>query len=322
MYRTALQINTAIQKAENIVLVPHPNPDGDALGSVAAFMQYLRTIGKNHMAFCITMVTPKLKFLPHADYITSDEKLWHSLNPDLIIVFDSGDLRYAGIEHLVKKSKATIINFDHHATNEYFGKHNMVSTQASSTTEMLYYYFSYNKIDIDPDMATCLLTGLMTDTDNFTNGATTSDSMSIASKLIHRGGNANLIRGSIFKDKSVKTLKLWGVVLSRLEKHEELDIVHTYVTLKDLQDFNVLEEETEGLANFMNNLKDGRATIMLKEIPGNKIKGSFRTTYDHTDVSLWAKALGGGGHKKAAGFTVDGPVDVAIKFVLTTIKNL
>ncbi|MBI5728549.1 MAG: DHH family phosphoesterase [Candidatus Magasanikbacteria bacterium] len=323
MHRTAKQIYQAIQRAEHLLLVPHPNPDGDALGSVAALMQWLRLLDKRHLTFCVTPISPKLRYLPHVEYITNDREVWRAFNFDTVIVVDSGDLRYAGIaDHLANLSaRPTIINIDHHATNEHFGVYNLVDTAASSTTEVLYRFFRTNDVMIDPYIATCLLTGVMTDTDHFTNAATSAHSLAVASELIKRGGDMSLIRGAVFFDKTIATLKLWGGALARLQKHDELDIVYTHVTQNDLQTHRVEDSEVEGLANFMNNLNDGRAALILKELSNGNLKGSFRTTKNDVDVSAWAKALGGGGHKKAAGFTVPGPVEIALQNVFAKIQE-
>jgi bifunctional oligoribonuclease and PAP phosphatase NrnA len=323
MHRVARQIYHSINQANNIVLVPHPNPDGDALGSVTAFVQYLRSINKPHITYCATPSTPKLSFLPHSQNITNDFNEVKKTNPDLIIIFDSGDLRYAGIDEHVKSlvPAPTIINIDHHNTNEHYGTYNMVIPTASSTTEILYHFFRFNNISLNKEIANCLLTGLMTDTDNFSNGATSAKSLAIASKLIHLGADTNLIKHWIFKDLSLNALKLWGMVLSRLDHDKKTDIVHTYLLQTDLNKYNVSDDETEGIANFMNSLSDGKATLVLKEIEGNMVKGSFRTTRNDVDVSVWAKSLDGGGHKKAAGFTVSGPIKSALSKVLSTIMT-
>lgn len=310
--------------AEKIILVPHQNPDGDTLGSVNAFIQWLRRIDKAHVAYCKTGISPKLKYLPYIDLVTQDESVWTDPDVDMVIVFDSGDLRYAGVaEQIVNlPKKPIIINFDHHNTNEFFGHENMVNTTESSTTAVLYHFFMYNKIDIDATMATCLLTGLITDTDHFTNAATSTTSLLIGSKLMKRGGNVDIIKQWILKDKTVKGLQLWGTTLSRLVHHKNLDIVYTYVTQEDLKKHHVNESEVEGIANFLNNLNEGRAGMILKEMPDGKIKGSFRTTRDDTDVSRYAKHFGGGGHKKAAGFTVEGPIQDAIQFIISSLLTL
>lgn len=324
MKTVAKHIYNRIMAAEKIILVPHQNPDGDTLGSVTAFIEWLSRINKAHAAYCKTSISPKLQYLPHIEKVMQDTSIWTDPLVDLIIVFDSGDLRYAGVDDQIVKlpKKPIIINFDHHNTNEFFGDENMVNTQESSTTAVLYHFFMHNKIDIDATMATCLLTGLITDTDHFTNAATSTTSLLIGSKLMQRGGNVDIIKQWILKDKTVKGLQLWGTTLSRLVHHKHLDIVYTYVTQEDLKKHHVNEAEVEGIANFLNNLNEGRAGMILKELPDGKIKGSFRTTRDDTDVSRYAKHFGGGGHKKAAGFTVEGPIQDAITYIINALLTL
>ena len=167
-----------------------------------------------------------------------------------------------------------------------------------------------------------LLTGLITDTDNFSNGATNQECLKIASELIHRGANFNMIKAWFLKNKSITTLKLWGIALSRLNKHEKHDIVHTHITRDDLTESGANEEETDGIANFLNNVGEGRAAILLKETSDGKIKGSLRTTKDDLDVGAIAKALGGGGHKKASGFTMDGTIESVLVRIGEEVEKL
>jgi len=112
-------------------------------------------------------------------------------------------------------------------------------------------------------------------------------------------------------------LRLWGAVLSRLKKMEQAEITYTYITQADLKQYEVSESESEGLANFLNNLDYEGACPILKETAEGKYKGSFRTTHDNMDMASWAKRLGGGGHRKAAGFTADGPLEELLKKILT-----
>ncbi len=325
MHHIARQIYAAIQKAKNIVLIPHANPDGDALGSVTAALGYLISIGKSPRAFCATGIGHHYRYLAYLDLITSDPSIWKQETFDLIIVFDSGDLRYAGVaDHIDSLSpKPMIINIDHHATNEQYGAINMVDAKASSTAEVLHRFFRYNQIPVDRRMATSILTGLMTDTDNFTNAATSPSSLSIASDMIIKGADVAAIRSHIFKNKSLAALKLWGIALMRLEKNEVLKIAYTYLTQKDVRETHAGENDIEGIANFLSNLNniDSLVSMILKELPDGRFKGSFRTTRNDIDVSAWAKALGSGGHKKAAGFSVEGPIIEAFTKIWSEIKN-
>ncbi|MFH1286550.1 MAG: bifunctional oligoribonuclease/PAP phosphatase NrnA [Candidatus Magasanikbacteria bacterium] len=322
--RTSKQIFNTILRAKKILLVPHQNPDGDALGSVTAMMQFLRTLEKPHTAYCKTDISERLRFLPHADYISQDDEIWNDTNIDVIMVFDSGDLEYAGVREQIEnlKHKPTIINIDHHKRNDHFGDLNLVLPHAPSTTSILFQFFAHNEIHVDQSIATCLLTGLVTDTDNFTNAATTAQSLTIGSDLISRGANLHLIKGWTLKDKTIAGLKLWGIVMQRLDRHEELDIVFTYVTQEDIRSQTVTESEIEGFANFLNTLEDGKAGMILKEHDDGSIKGSFRTNRDDVDVSSFAKLFGGGGHQKAAGFTISGPMEQAIPKIFNDIEKM
>lgn len=322
--RIAKQIYNEIQKAEHILLVPHQDPDGDALGSATALMHYLKNIDKDHTIFCSTGAESKLHFLPYVEELTTEEAIWEESYFDLVIVLDSGDLKYAGIDEYIKnlKHKPKIVNIDHHDQNTEFGDLNLVIPSAASTTQILYRFFTLNNIQIDTYLATCLLTGILTDTDNFTNAATTVASLEIAGNLVKKGGKINLIKQIMFQDKSVSALKLWGQALSRLSKHDEHEIVYTYLTQDDLKDYNVKEEETKGIANFMNSLDEGKAALILKERSDGNVKGSFRTTRDDIDVSELAQALGGGGHKKASGFQSNSDIEKTLEKVWKTIEEI
>ncbi|PIZ95405.1 MAG: hypothetical protein COX81_00870 [Candidatus Magasanikbacteria bacterium CG_4_10_14_0_2_um_filter_37_12] len=320
-HRTAKHIHDHIRNSRKIVLVSHQNPDGDTLGSAGAMIQYLENIGKPYYAFCSTEISPKLKFIPNTEKITSNENIWADSKIDTIFVMDSGDLNYAGVDKFVEKinQPVTIINVDHHSTNTHYGKHNLVIGTSSSTTEILYKFFIYNNIKIDRHIATALLTGLITDTGHFTNSATKSSSLHIAEKLLLKGANISLINKHTAKDKTLPCLKLWGVAFGRMEQHKDLNIVHTYITKQDVEECQATKDDIEGIANFLNTLQDGRAGMVLREQDDNVWKGSFRTTSDDTDVSAFAKLFGGGGHVKAAGFSVEGSIEKVLEKIFRKI---
>jgi len=317
MQHIARKIHKHLLAAEKVVIIPHQNPDGDAIGAATAVKEYLTELGKEATIFCITPVTPKLHFVPHSTTVTSDEAIFEDDSVHAIIILDSGDLRYAGVDHLVKNHPAKIINIDHHATNEQYGHFNLVDSKASSTCELIFHFFNHNNISLNQNMATSLLTGLTTDTGNFTNAATTASALLVGGELIRAGANFNQVIAGTTRNKSMGTLRLWGTVLGRLQKDERLDLTYTYITQKDLAKHEVSEEESEGIANFLNNLENTKIALILKETSDGKIKGSFRTTQDDVDVSALAKKLGGGGHKKAAGFAVEGNIEEVLKKILT-----
>ncbi len=322
MQHIARQLHATLLEAGQILLIPHQHPDGDAVGSLSAIREWLLSIGKVPMAYCATDAPARFSYLPGASDIKKNPEVWKR-SFDAIVVFDSGDLRYAGVEGelaaLLPRPK--ILNIDHHATNEGYGDINFVDKTASSTAEMVYRFFSMNRVRVTPTMATCLMTGLMTDTDQFTNAATSRASLAVGSRLMSIGANLSQVQGLNFKDKSIDMLKLWGLIFTRLKKHETLGIVYTYFIRDDLARYQVNDTETEGIANFLNSLEEGRASLILKEQKDGTVKGSFRTTDPTLDVAAYAKRLGGGGHTKAAGFTMGGPIETAPERIFRLIED-
>lgn len=308
----AKKIHDHLQQANEVLIVSHKNPDGDTLASASALMQYLRQLNVKHTAFCATPISQNLAFLPHLEYFVTDSVLLYQRRFDTIIVVDAGDLLYAGVqEHFQKLPYSPIIiNIDHHCTNELYGHYNLVLPEAASTTEVLHFYFKINGIKLDKHLATCLLTGIVTDTNNFSNPATTARSLKTASELLRAGANLRLIQGWTLKNKTLRGLKIWGKVLSRLQKNSDYDVVSTVLIPADIADNkkDVTNEEAEGLSNFLNNLGEGKIVLLLKDRGDGIIKASLRTTDPATDVSVLAKYFNGGGHAKAAGFSIPGRI--------------
>lgn len=315
----AKKIQHHLQNARGVVIAIHKNPDGDCAGSGLAMLNYLQSIDIPAKIFCATSVPQSLLFLPGVEQITS-ELDYEKENFDTLVCLDSGDPTYAEVQDIIQKYSPVVVNIDHHQTNAGFGDFNLVDTDASSTTSIIYWFFKWNNIKITPPTATALLTGLITDTDNFTNSATTTTALMIASELVRLGANLNSINFKTVKNKTVDTLKLWGRALSRLTKHAEIDLAHTYLTQKDFSDCNVNEETSEGISNFLNNLDGAKIALILKETADGKIKGSLRTTADDVDVAKIAQALGGGGHKKAAGFTTEGTTEQILEKIAQIYK--
>ncbi|PIR04356.1 MAG: hypothetical protein COV59_01345 [Candidatus Magasanikbacteria bacterium CG11_big_fil_rev_8_21_14_0_20_39_34] len=309
------KIKNILDDAQNVLLLPHQNPDPDALGSALAMYEFLKKSGKNVKVFCKTGVPSRLHFLPNHTEVVSDPCIWKETPFDTIILFDSGDLFYAGVAEYIEEltSRPTIINIDHHASNKKFGDVNLLDISASSTAEVVYYFFHVNRFEINANMATNLIAGVIADTDNFTNAATNYFSLFVTGDLIKHGGKYKLVKEHLYRDKSVDILKLWGEILGRLQHHTTFDIVYTYISQDDMNRYDVTHEEISGFSNFMNNIQQGCATVFFKEKEDGSIRASLRTTLDHIDVSAIAKHFGGGGHKKACGFEIEGPIETAFE---------
>jgi len=292
------------------LLISHKKPDGDTLGAMLAFAGALEAKGVAHTRFCADEVPSPYFFMPGSHLVTSDHDAVLDARPDIVISFDAGDLVFAGAHGLVSRiyPKPFIINIDHHHTNTRFGDINAVVTDAASTTEVVHRLMATNNISVDMKMATCVLTGLCTDTGNFSNPATTSSSLLLGANLLAQGAKFGSVYRALWKNKSLEGLKLWGAALERLRYNPENQTATTALFLKDLADSDSDEEAAEGISNFLSSVLNVSVVLVLREAENGKVKGSYRTTGD-IDVSALAAAYGGGGHKKAAGFLAAGGIE-------------
>ncbi len=299
-------IKQQIKAADKILLIAHQNPDGDCLGSALAMYRYLASLDKNVTVFCNHKLPANFNFLPDTDKLTNDHTVF-TQEYDLVITVDTAALHLTGIEELLKiiPNKYLFINIDHHVSNEKYADINLIISSASSTAEMIYRLLRDWQFKIDEKTATALACGMITDTGGFKNPATTYTCLDIASDLINQGANIPQIIKNTVNDTNITRLQLWGRALERLTKVDKNNLVYTWLTLKDLEECQADGNASEGISNFLHILNEGKIIMVLQEAEDNIIKGSLRTTSD-IDLSKLAAMMGGGGHKKAAGFSLPG----------------
>lgn len=300
---------TLIQNAKNILITNHHNPDGDALGSICAINHYLENINKKYTSI-VDSLPETYTFLPgiHTLSLTTETNI-NVDNFDLIITVDFNSIDRCPISSQLKdaiKKNINIITFDHHQLKHLFANVNLIDPESASTTNIIYKFFMHHDIPISKEIATCLLTGILTDTGHFSNSGTTSESIDAAATLLLYGAHYYQINKNTIQNNDIQKMKIWGDVLSRLTFNEDLQIAYTVITQKNLAAYNVTSDAIDGISNFLNNLYGVKAVLVLKEENDGTLRGSFRSTHPDIDVSLLAKQLGGGGHKKAAGFTIKG----------------
>lgn len=304
---TAKKIYSELAKARQILLITHQSTDGDAVGAISALAQFLTRQSKSFVIFAKGPLPTNLNFLPFFDELKTDPQILADKIFDLVVMLDTSDLRHTGVADILEKilgSGATLINIDHHYTNQQIGSFNLVMPEASSTSEVLYNFFEANHITLDKSIATALLTGIITDTENFSNPGTTDKALKAAARLVSKGGQFNLITRRVFRQRSINILKVWGRVLARLSINPRTGIAKTIIVQDDLRDWEIDDEAVEGISNFLNNVEGVKFSLVLKEKNDGTLRGSLRTTRDDVDVAKLALILGGGGHRKAAGFTV------------------
>lgn len=228
-----------------------------------------------------------------------------SMKYDLIITLDSPSLEMLGniySNHPEIFTEIPIVNIDHHATNKHFGAVNLVDMTATSTGEILVGLAEALGIEFDADIATALLTGIISDTGSFQHANTTPKSLTVAAQMVGFGARQQEIIKYLFKTKSLATLKLWGQILSKIQHDTELRLVWSYADLDTITTTGSSGEDISGLIDeLMTSVPGADIVILITEREPNTINGSIRTSRG-VDASAIAGLMGGGGHPGAAGF--------------------
>lgn len=296
------QLEIMIVSAKSILLVGHAHPDQDAIGSILAFRFYLKNLNKKVACFTPNLAPDYISFMVGSENLIFDRSIFDK-HWDLIIFFDCASIDRASLKQEDIIGKSTVV-IDHHSSNLGFASLNIIDSYASSTCEIIYHYFSAIKYSINRSVATCLLAGILADTNGFSNASTTSESILISAELVKKGVKVYQIIDYVMRNKSLAGLRLWGEVLSRLQINKEFNIAYTYIKNDDFRKFGAKEEDLEGLSNFLNVIVEVTAAAVFY-LYYNKVKASWRTKRDDVDLAKLCGLFGGGGHQKAAGFSVN-----------------
>lgn len=304
---TVEEILAALKAAKRILIGTHEHPDGDALGSSLAFYHVLKGQGKEVTIYVPDPAADFYSFLPGLDVITNT-KPTDTSTYDVILLLDYTQLYRTHLEEEVQKHPQTIC-IDHHYDNPKQTKLNLVVPKAAATAQIIYEFFQMAQLDISADVATCLLTGIFTDTGSFMHDSVTPDILDIASTLMNKGARLSHIAHETYQKKDLSGLKIWGRALSRILTNEETGASVAVITLQDLEECQATLDDLSGVVNLLNTLPNTKYAMLLVEHEPGKIKGSLRSEpHKNVDVSKIAKRLGGGGHKLASGFEVDGRI--------------
>ncbi len=299
------EIYEAIKFAKKILLISHEKPDGDTSGSAIAMAEMLEGFGKDVTLFDKDFLAEEFQFLPKASqYIHSIE----TKDYDLAIAFDGGTYKMFGLHETHPElfgGSFPLINIDHHISNEMYGKWNFVEVQDASSTIVVTKIFRALQWKISPKIATPLLMGLYTDTGSLMHSNSSAHAHREAGFLLSKGADLRRIVKNIFRIKTFQRLKLWGKVLSRAEKNTS-GVTSSYVLLSDFVKTKSTPDDLTGVVDYLNAVPDSIYSILFTEPKFGKVKGSLRTLNQSLDLTQYARIMGGGGHKQACGFTVEG----------------
>lgn len=288
-----------------MILITHANPDGDAIGSITGLYEGLRSLGVNVKAACIDETPEFLKFCPFSNELDTDfdENEFNS-----VFFLDCGAktmTKFQDYKERILSDKMFKLNLDHHPTNDLWGEVNFVATNAASSTQIVFELLKKLGAKISPKVATCLLTGLYTDTGSFMHQNTSPAAYRAASELVKYGGNVQAIAKNIFHAHEFKKLKLWGKVLQDLYVTKDGAAI-VGVPRKEYEALGAKREDLSGVIDYINSMEEARYSVLLSEDEKGNVKASLRTRKPDVDVKALAEKFGGGGHVKAAGFTVKG----------------
>jgi phosphoesterase RecJ-like protein len=305
---TTQEVVAELDKRSEFVFVSHVKPDGDTLGAGLALGLALRARGKRVHYFQQDPVPRNLRFLPDAEHVARE--LPADLPADALWVFcDMSDTSRAG-EFLPAIERANILDIDHHLANSRFGALNYVLETECSTGTCVLKLLQAMEAPVTPEIATCLLTTIMTDTGGFMHSNTTAEVLRTSAWLVDHGANQNEITEEIFANKRFAAIGLLGEALATARLEEDGKFCWSLVDEAMLARHNADGEDTEEIVQHLRSVEGVDVAALFKSYDGD-VRASLRGN-GRVNVQTAAGRLGGGGHFRASGFTFDGTVEDAL----------
>ncbi|WP_238192056.1 bifunctional oligoribonuclease/PAP phosphatase NrnA [Paenibacillus sp. L3-i20] len=304
----------------SFLVVSHVQPDGDAISSTVVVSWLLERLGKKSVLVNESELPSRLSYLNHFDRIISFKSGRPELTFDAVIAIDCADFRRIGEVADIFPNDCKLLNIDHHPTNNGFGTVNVIRPDAAATVEILYDLIERAGLEPDLNCANAIYTGLLTDTGGFRYSNTSPRVMQIASNLLAIGVSGNKLADILLEKMTLAKLKLLQMALSRLTFSENLEIGWLYIGKDDIKDCDAVPDDLEGIVNYALNVDGVEVGILFKEANDGAIKASLRSA-GKADVAAIAQSFGGGGHVRAAGCRLEGPLPEAIKVLVEAVRK-
>lgn len=307
-----------IAAADSLAMACHVGPDGDALGSMLGLAVAARRAGKQvHASFGEPFVLPDTyRFLP-IDVMVEPGSV--PAAPPVMVTFDAGSIDRLGTLRPAAEAAGQLVVIDHHVSNEGFGSCNLVVPEAAATAEIVYDLLDVLGWEIDDVVATCLHTGVVTDTGRFQYSNTTPRTLEVAAGLVDAGARPELVGQHVYEEVPFGYLSVAGAVLSRAVLEEDRRFVWSVLTQQDLDAGGIGLDDTDPLIDAIRVARESDVAALFKVLDDERVKGSLRSR-GRVDVGAIAVDLGGGGHHNAAGFTFQGSAEEAIEAVRSRLS--
>lgn len=307
-----------LQSGDDWLIVTHERPDGDAIGSSLAMAHVLTLLGKSWTFLVAEDLPKRFSYLPlyEAAQIAEPEakRLYHH-----VVALDCADPgRYQQVVHYVA-SDAKIVNIDHHRTNPRYGSASMVDEEAAATCELVYHVAHALDVPITTELASCLYTGILTDTGGFAQPNTTGDVHRIAAELLASGVRPYDIAEPALESRTWEQMHLLQMALTNLTVSADGKYAAIYVTRGMLEGAGADDDDAEGLVGFARSIDTVEVGLLFKELASGGVKVSLRSKR-RIDVATIAQNFGGGGHTRAAGCTINLELGDAMDAVIELVE--
>ena len=314
---TFKEIAEVLLKAEKILIYPHINADGDAVGSAAALCHTLRRLGKTAYVLIEEQLPANLRFMDKG-YFTFDEKVIEQ--PDVSVCVDCGDFGRFPMRREKFLSARTTVCVDHHGTTQNFCDYNYVDSAAAATGELIYALIKEMVPEADVETGEAIFAAITTDTGNFQYSNTTKNCHLIMAELYDLGVDTNKVSVEIYENERQEKLMITTKALSTLEIFGGGCGAISHLTLEDMKEIGAEPFETDGVIEKLRSISGVEYAALVKEKEPGVIRVSMRAKRRGNVASI-ASELGGGGHVKAAGCTLNMPLDEAVNLVKSKLNE-
>jgi bifunctional oligoribonuclease and PAP phosphatase NrnA len=317
------RVAAALRTRERFLLTAHEGPDGDALGSLLGMHEVLTQLGKDSVMFLAAKEFPlpiEYRFLPL-------EEVFHEPPADMadrtVVFLDCGNIDRMPVDFLSEGGNE-LINIDHHHDNTRFGDLNLVDVDASCTAEIVYELATLLGAEITPAIASALYVGLITDTGKFMYENTNAHTHRIAAALIDAGVDVDDTYRRLYEHVPLEKLRLVARALEGIGLYCDNRLAVSYISATDYEATGAGEEMTEGLIDHLRSIDGIKVAAVIRDLGSRgraARKVSLRASEGDVDVSATARKRGGGGHKRAAGFSTDDEPQALVEFLCEEVRT-
>ena len=315
------QIAEVIESHQTFLLLSHVRPDGDAIGSQLALGHALETMGKTVHYRNEDGLPENLAFLPHSENIQKPEG--EVIEVEVVIALDCATKSRLGDNANQAGSKAKIwINIDHHISNPRYGDLNYIDAESPATGQILYEFLKSQDYPISPVTRDNIYVAVSTDTGSFQYGSTTAATYTMAANLVSLGLNVGQINRQTYDSHPFRRVKLMRALLNTLELSCEDRVADWQQLWSVAQELSLKPEDNEGLIDIIRAIQGVEVAVLFEELEDSSVRVSMRSKSAGIDVCEIASVFGGGGHSKAAGIRMAGPIAQAREKVLAEVQRV